>query len=116
MDTRPFRSSEATADSSNKTMLGLEQKRELFDWLARVNSTASFKFLVSSVPFTTLWGKPDGHLDTWGGYRSERDEILDILVNVPNVVVISGDRHEFAVSPSSRPLLRHLPLTALGLL
>jgi alkaline phosphatase D len=94
MDTRAERSNEQLVDGPEKTMLGLQQKDALFEWLGRVNETATFKFLISSVPFNSLWGKPDGHKDTWAGYRHERNEIMDVLEFVPNVVVLSGDRHE----------------------
>lgn len=62
----------------------------------QVNSTAAFKFIVSSVPLTGMWGWPNGQIDTWMGAPAERRAFLDLLEYVPNVVVISGDRHEFA--------------------
>lgn len=62
MDTRPYRSDEWMPDGPNKTMLGPEQKQDFIDWLHKVNQTATFKFISTSVPFTSLWGKPDGHL------------------------------------------------------
>ena len=43
-----------------------------------------------------MWGGPDGQVDTWIGAEAERRTFLDLLAYVPNVVVISGDRHEFA--------------------
>ena len=43
-------------------MLGKEQKEEFFKWLAAVNQTVTFKFVVSSVPFMTLWGGPNGQV------------------------------------------------------
>lgn len=79
------------------TMLGDQQLTALYSWLGKVNQTSTFKFIVSSVPFTSLWRGVDGHLESWAGYTEERDAILDVLEYVPNVVIISGDRHEFAV-------------------
>lgn len=29
---------------------------------------------------------------------TERDAIMDVLEHVPNVIVLSGDRHEFAAA------------------
>lgn len=122
MDTRAERSNEQMVDGPDKTCLGLAQKAAMFEWLAKNNETATFKFIVSSVPFNSLWGKPDGHKDTWAGYRHERNKIMDVLEYVPNVslllhtawspppstdastfslsyqnlqvIVLSGDRHE----------------------
>jgi len=78
-------------------MLGDKQLTALYSWLGKVNSTTTFKFIVSSVPFTTLWKGGDGTLDSWGAYPEERNALLDVLEYVPNVIVISGDRHEFAI-------------------
>ncbi|KAK0523037.1 hypothetical protein OC842_006281, partial [Tilletia horrida] len=99
LDTRKLRSPASDADSESKTMIGEYQKDALMRWLGAVNTTATFKFVVSSVPFNTLWGGPldwDGQYDTWSAYFTERQQILDVLQYVPNVVVLSGDRHEFA--------------------
>lgn len=81
------------------TILGEEQRDALFSWLAQVNHTATFKFIASSVPFTSLWGGPldlDGRTDGWAFYQEERKQLLDMLQYVPNVILLSGDRHEFA--------------------
>lgn len=43
-----------------------------------------------------MWGGPNGQIDTWMGASQERRTLLELLEYVPNVVVISGDRHEFA--------------------
>ena len=60
-----------------------------------MNQTASFKFVVSSVPFTSLWSH-DAAEDSWAGYAAEKAALLKVLHTVPNVVILSGDRHEFA--------------------
>jgi alkaline phosphatase D len=64
--------------------------------VCQVNSTAAFKFIVSSVPLSAMWGGIDGQSETWAGADEERRALLDLLEYVPNVIVISGDRHEFA--------------------
>ena len=82
-----------------RTMLGEKQRNDLFAWLAKVNQTTTFKFIVTPVPFTSVWGGPldlDGHLDGWPAYADDRKAVLDVLQYVPNVIIISGDRHEFA--------------------
>lgn len=77
------------------TMLGEQQLTALYNWLSKVNSTSTFKFIVTSVPFTSLW-IGDAQVDTWAGYAKEKEEVLEVLQTVPNVIFISGDRHEFA--------------------
>lgn len=99
MDTRRHRTHHTADDDEEKTMLGYRQKQDLFKWLAVVNETVAFKFVVSSVPFNTLWGGEldvDGQKDSWAAYNTERLEIAQVLRYVPNVIVLSGDRHEFA--------------------
>lgn len=74
-----------------KTMLGPVQK----EWLLRKlgSSTATFKVLVSPVPWTELSKK--GSLDTWSGFKNERDEIFDFIyeAGIAGVVLVSSDRH-----------------------
>ncbi|THH31384.1 hypothetical protein EUX98_g2819 [Antrodiella citrinella] len=94
MDTRRYRS-EPSEDPSVRTMLGDKQLAALYDWLGKVNGTTTFKFIVSSVPFTSLW-QMDAQVDSWAAYAHEKAALLSVLHTVPNVVVLSGDRHEFA--------------------
>ncbi len=61
----------------------------------QVNNTAIFKFIVTSVPFTSLWTY-EGPLETWAGFPVEKASLLSALHTVPNVILLSGDRHEFA--------------------
>jgi alkaline phosphatase D len=61
----------------------------------QVNQTATFKFIVTSVPFTSLWTH-DAQIDSWAAYASEKASLLSALHTVPNVYLLSGDRHEFA--------------------
>ena len=86
-------------EGPQRTMLGEKQRNALFSWLAKVNHTTTFKFVVTPVPFTSVWGGPfdlDGYLDGWYAYNEDRKALLDELQYVPNVIIISGDRHEFA--------------------
>ena len=88
LDCRSYRSPAADPNGPAKTMLGAEQKR----WLIRElkASTATFKFLVSSVPFLL-----PGAADEWAKYAAERDELLAFLrrERIRNVVILSGDFH-----------------------
>jgi hypothetical protein len=86
LDGRQYRNPET------KTMLGLEQKQWLLRELAA--SSATFKFIVSSVPFS------DPRDDKWGEYPEERDEILTTIQakHIPGVIFLAGDVHHAAVS------------------
>lgn len=91
-------------------MLGDVQLASLHNWLSRVNATSIFKFVISSVPFTSLWGH-DAQTDSWAGFPEEKQELLKVFHSVPNVILLSGDRHEFAAieftssDPESHPFL-----------
>ncbi|KAI0637350.1 PhoD-like phosphatase-domain-containing protein [Trametes polyzona] len=95
MDTRKYRSDIFSDDPSTHTMLGDKQLTALYNWLGKVNNTAVFKFVVSSVPFTALWTY-EGVIDTWAAFPSEKSALLSAFQSVPNLIVLSGDRHEFA--------------------
>ncbi|KZT66718.1 hypothetical protein DAEQUDRAFT_443823 [Daedalea quercina L-15889] len=104
MDTRRHRSVVEETDAPSRTMLGEQQLAALYDWLGRVNNTATFKFIVTSVPFTGLWTY-EGVYETWNGFQSEKAALLSAFQTVPNVILLSGDRHEFAAIefPSANP-------------
>ncbi|GAA6063691.1 hypothetical protein JCM10212_000270, partial [Sporobolomyces blumeae] len=93
LDTRAYRTSNAHADDEDKTMLGEAQREAFLNWAHEVNQTVTWKFVVSSVPIMSLWNHAD---DTWASFTTERDLLMDVLQYVPNVIVLSGDRHEFA--------------------
>jgi alkaline phosphatase D len=86
LDTRQYR------NPTIKTMLGEAQKRWLLAKLAA--SSASFKFIISSVPFS------DPRVDKWGEYPEERDEILEFVTKqgITGVLFLAGDVHHAAVS------------------
>ncbi|KAF9459580.1 PhoD-like phosphatase-domain-containing protein [Collybia nuda] len=93
MDTRRYRSNESS--NTTRSMLGDEQLHALLEWLGRVNGTSTFKFIATSVPFTSLWGH-DAQIDSWAGFPEEKAILLEAFHSVPNVIILSGDRHEFA--------------------
>ncbi|KAH9174254.1 PhoD-like phosphatase-domain-containing protein [Lactarius sanguifluus] len=95
MDTRRHRSSPFDGETATRTMLGDAQLSALYEWLGKVNQTATFKFIVTSVPFTSLWTH-DAQTDSWAAFDSEKASLLSALHTVPNVFLLSGDRHEFA--------------------
>lgn len=109
LDTRQFRSDQACGDGSksrcaeasdrDRTMLGDEQEKWLFDNLATVES--SWTVLGQQVPtFTTDRGSvdPDGRfsMDKWEGYLAARNRLYARLkeTRAPNPVLLSGDVHQ----------------------
>lgn len=70
--------------------------------VSQVNQTATFKFIVSSVPFTSLW-QFDAQADSWAAYPEEKALLLRQFQSVPNVIILSGDRHEFAAIEFNGP-------------
>jgi len=86
LDIRQYR------DRARGTILGKEQKKWLFGGLA--SSTAHFKFVATSVPFS------GGGRDKWDGFPKERDELLRWIANkkIRGVVFLAADVHYAAVS------------------
>jgi alkaline phosphatase D len=78
-------------DLKGGSMIGPVQKKWLFDTLK--SSTGTFKFLVSSVPWSP--GVKPGSRDTWDGFDEERNEIFGFLADnkVNGVVLLAADRH-----------------------
>ena len=86
---------------SHPSMLGPVQKRWLLDGLRR--SGATFKVIASSVPWA--FGTKPGSLDTWEGYKQEREEILSFIEKnrIDGVVLLSADRHRSDIWKIERP-------------
>jgi alkaline phosphatase D len=77
----------------NPSMLGRAQKQWLFKTLRA--SKATFKVIASPVPWS-LGAKPGvAGMDTWKGYKEERDEIFSFLHHhrIGGVILIAADRH-----------------------
>lgn len=114
LDTRRYRSANDATNGSDpitgeptKTMLGLQQRTDLLVWLKRAEPEGvRWKILVSSVPFTKNWWM--NAQDTWRGYLGERQMVLEAMWDVGlrggvGVIVLSGDRHEFAATAFPPP-------------
>jgi len=91
LDCRQYRSPQAERDGPSKTMLGAEQKA----WLkaALLASPATFKFIATTVPLKY-------HArDSWEGYRTERQELLEFIraQGIANVIFLAADVHYAAV-------------------
>ncbi|HHY54172.1 MAG TPA: hypothetical protein GYA08_01935 [Chloroflexi bacterium] len=113
LDTRSYRDPIVNWDPhprtlNPKTMLGAEQKA----WLKRnlLTSTATWKFIVTSVPLSWPTGFPQPEVegrDSWAnftdrsGYETELMELLFFISrhDIQNVVFLTGDTHwPFAIS------------------
>lgn len=87
-----------------RTMLGADQLTWLKEGLK--NSTASWKFVLSSVPFTSLLFIP---YDRWDGYVAERYDLLRYIDtnNISGVVLMSADIHGNVYNPDVTYFLRN---------
>ena len=116
MDTRTYRSdNNLPSEKVNKTMLGTEQLDDLLVWLKRSEPRGvHWKIIASSVPFTKNW--PVNRKDTWGGFLVERRRVLEAMWEAGSrgygVIVLSGDRHEFAATKFPPPPESQWPETA----
>jgi alkaline phosphatase D len=83
-------------DDASRTLLGEEQKRYFFDWLA--SSDATWKIVVNSVPIQMLLALP---YDRWEGYAAERREVLEFIRanDIKNVVFLTTDFHANIFGP-----------------
>jgi alkaline phosphatase D len=108
LDTRTYRSSnKLPANSTEKTMLGAEQLEDFLAFLRKPEPKGvKWKIVASSVPLTKNW-----HVntrDTWGGFLVERKKVLEAMWEAgakgTGVVVLSGDRHEFAATKFPPPV------------
>ncbi|KAK1655306.1 PhoD-like phosphatase [Colletotrichum phormii] len=107
LDTRSYRSdNDVPPDSPEKTMLGAEQLEDFLAWLNRPEPKGvKWKIVASSIPLTKNW--PINRKDTWGGFLVERRKVLEAMWDAGargvGVVVVSGDRHEFAATKFPPP-------------
>lgn len=116
MDTRSYRSKNKTPfEEEDKTMLGAEQLEDFLAWLSRPEPRGiKWKIVASSVPFTKNW--PVNVQDTWGGFLVERRRILEAMWDAGSrgtgVLILSGDRHEFAATKFPPPADSKWPASA----
>ncbi|KAK5119796.1 hypothetical protein LTR85_007122 [Meristemomyces frigidus] len=114
LDTRRYRSPNDATNGSDpitgeptKTLLGRQQLIDFLAWLKRPEQPGvRWKVVVSSIPFTKNWNV--GSQDTWRGYLGERQIILEAMWDVGlrggvGVIILSGDRHEFAATAFPPP-------------
>lgn len=90
-------------DVENPSMLGEAQKKWLLDKLRDAKGT--FKVIASQVPWS-FGAKPGiGGMDTWEGYKQEREDIFSFIEqhDIEGVLLISADRHRSDVWRIDRP-------------
>jgi alkaline phosphatase D len=111
LDTRQYRSDQACGDGERvlcdvartpeRTLLGVEQERWLFDRLSR--STTRWNVLAQQVLMMDLdmsraaeSSKRLTAMDTWAGYPAARERLLKHLQErkITNAVVLTGDAHQ----------------------
>lgn len=107
LDTRQYRDDQACGAASDvgarcdealepeRTMIGAEQERWLLDGLRA--SEATWKVLGQQTIMTEFSLLGLYNLDQWDGYPASRQRVLDVLAEVANPVVITGDIHASAV-------------------
>ncbi len=111
-------------EAEDRTMLGAEQEAWLGDELA--GSDATWNVLAQQTVMTRLVvpvpGSEGLNLDQWDGYPAARRRLVDMLREVDNPVVISGDIHASVVGvvtddpddPTTAPVVPELVGTALS--
>jgi alkaline phosphatase D len=118
LDTRRYRtdpepkSTSTTTSQDTHSMLGAQQLSSLLTFLATPEPEhVHWKIIASSVPFTKNWRF--GTSDTWGGFLAERSTVLQAMHDAERelgirVVILSGDRHEFAAIRYPPPVIATL--------
>ncbi len=105
LDGRYYRDKAARqgVEVENPSMLGRAQKKWLFEKLR--NSKATFKVIASPVPWS-FGAKPgQAGMDTWKGFKQEREEIFSFLERnkIDGVILLSADRHRSDLWKIDRP-------------
>jgi alkaline phosphatase D len=113
LDDRSYRDPHRDPDDAQKSMLGQQQKDDLLAWLQ--TSTATFKFVVSTVQWNDHQVVPIRQFDGWDGYRTERSEIFDFIAErkIAGVTLLSADAHWSGVFRAS-PTMFEFACTPLG--
>lgn len=91
LEGRDFRSPNNMPDGPDKTLLGAEQKKWLFETMRA--SDAAFRILISPTPIVgpDRSNKCDNLANK--GFNHEGDEVRAFLSKLPGTYVICGDRH-----------------------
>lgn len=95
LESREHRNARKGEKVVNRTLLGADQKKWLFDSLSR--STATFRVVISGVPIVgpNVDYKSGESGDSLADevFRTEGEQVRRALAALPNTLVIAGDRH-----------------------
>jgi alkaline phosphatase D len=91
LEGRDFRSPNNIPDGPDKTILGAEQKRWLFETMR--GSDASFRIVISPTPVIGPDRAQKNDNLANKGFSHEGDEVRAFLATQPDTFVICGDRH-----------------------
>lgn len=88
LDTRSLRAPDFQPDNAGKSMLGHAQLQWLESGL--LNSTATWKFIASDVPFNQT-----ARTDGWSMYSTEWKQLTNFIIqhHIRGVIALSGDLH-----------------------
>lgn len=102
LDSRSQRDLNHQADGPDKSMLdgdNLGAAGQL-EWLKQglLNSTATWKFIVTPVPFNLTLAK-SARVDSWYGFQYERAQLIKFIRDhkISGVILLSGDAHFGAI-------------------
>ncbi|MGW1340969.1 alkaline phosphatase D family protein [Kribbella sp. NPDC002412] len=97
LDNRQYRDpvpvDEADRQSEQRTILGAEQEKWLYDGLRR--SRATWNVLAGGVVLTAI---TDDRIEQWDGYPANRRRLLAELQRAGNAVMLTGDIHRHVAS------------------
>ncbi|KAF9500934.1 hypothetical protein BDN71DRAFT_1380970 [Pleurotus eryngii] len=107
------------ADEKNRSLMGADQEQWLFKTLTESKKRgAIWRIIGQQIVFTQLNFGGFFNVDSWDGYRANRNRILDHLVggHIDNAVILSGDSHGNWVSDLAHPndTTRYNPITGAG--
>ncbi|KAJ8700230.1 hypothetical protein PTI98_003275 [Pleurotus ostreatus] len=107
------------ADEKNRSLMGADQEQWLFKTLTESKKRgAIWRIIGQQIVFTQLDFGGFFNVDSWDGYRANRNRILDHLVggHIDNAIILSGDSHGNWVSDLAHPndTTSYNPITGAG--
>lgn len=114
-DSRSYRSANGDVDNSSKTMLGTTQKTWFKNEITAAKNAGQAVVWVQSNSWIAPAG--DNSNDNWGGYTTERQELVDHFTAqdmLSSIIYVHGDMHAAALdsgthSPGGIPVMCGAP-------
>ncbi|KAF8078013.1 PhoD-like phosphatase-domain-containing protein [Lyophyllum atratum] len=94
------------ADYPNRSLMGANQEKWLYDTLSQSKArNAIWRVVGQQIVFTRLDNNGKVNVDAWDGYRANRARVLDHLYKnkISNTVILAGDSHANWVSDLAHP-------------